>query len=75
MSTIKLRLKDGMRFLSVGSSRFEIVISDEGENSPDGFEVDVKVYENYLKPYAEPVPKRKKKKKKRVKTKLLDLEE
>jgi hypothetical protein len=74
MSTIKLRLKDGMRHLSVGTPRFGIVISDEGENSPDGFEVDRKVYENYLKLYAEPVPERKKKRR-RVKTKLLDLEE
>ena len=74
MSTIKLRLKDGLRYLCVGTPRFEIVVSDEGENSPDGFEVDENVYENYLKPYAEPVPK-KKKKRKRAKTKFLDLEE
>jgi len=58
----------------VGTPAFGIVISDGGENSPDGFEVDVGVYEKYLKPYAEPVPK-KKKKKKRKRVRSLDLEE
>lgn len=72
MSTIKLRLKDGMRYLAVGTPAFAIVIRDGGENSPDGFEVDVGIFEKYLKSYAEPVPK-KRKKRKRVKS--LDLEE
>lgn len=71
MSTIKLRLRDRMRYLCVGTPAFAILVSDEGENSPDGFVVDKEVYEKYLKPYAEPVPKRKR----RARVKSLDLEE
>lgn len=72
MSSIKLRLKDGMRYLAVGTPAFSIVISDEGENSPDGFEVDKEVYEKHLKLYAEPAPKRKRK---RTRVRSIDLEE
>lgn len=72
MATIKLRLKNRMRYLCVGTPSFGLVIEDGGENSPDGFEVDTEIYEKYLKPYAEPVPK-KKKRKRRVNR--LDLEE
>lgn len=72
MTAIKVRLKDGMRYLSIGSPAFAIMIKDGGENDPDGFEVDKEVYEKYLKPYTEPVPKGRKKS---VEVKSLDLEE
>ena len=72
MSTIKLRLKDRRRYLTIGTPSFSIMIREGGENSPDGFVVDKEVYEKYLKSYAEPVPKRKKKK---TRVKSLDLEE
>jgi len=72
MSTIKVRLKDGRRYLTIGTPAFSIVIKDGGENSPDGFEVDREIYEKYLKPFTEPVPKQKKRS---VEIKSLDLEE
>jgi hypothetical protein len=69
---IKLRLKDGLRYVSIGTPVFTIMIKDGGANDPDGFTVDSEAYEKFLKPYAEPVPK---KKKRRARIESLDLEE
>lgn len=75
MNKIKIRLKEEVgKSLTIATPSFSIVINNEGENNPDGFEVDKEIYENYLKPYAEPVPK-KKKKEEREEIKRIDLEE
>lgn len=62
MSKIKIRLKEEVgKFLSIGTPTISIVIGEFGDYHPDGFEIDKEIYENYLKPYTEPVPKKKKK--------------
>lgn len=67
MPKIKIRLKESVgKFLTVGTPSFSIVIGELGEYPPDGFEIDKEIYEKYLKPYTELVPKGQKKREKEI---------
>lgn len=73
MSKIKIRLKEEVGCsLVVSTPSTSINIGVSGDYAPDGFEIDREIYEKYLKPYTELVPK---KQKKREVIEQIDLEE
>lgn len=73
MSKIKIRLKEEVgKSLVVSTPTISINIGEFGNYHPDGFEIDREVYEKYLKPYTESVPKTRKKSEEKER---IDLEE
>jgi len=69
--TLHLRLKKGVGdSLTIATPNFSISIGGDGLN-PAGFDMDEEIFEKYLKPYAERVPKKRKKPKKKSDINLL----